>query len=207
LAALLFSLNAAEAFCQTPGDASTVPYGILFGASRHRWTSAPPEAPGPGFNAEPDHGAVAGFYLGGKPSARFGVMWEILVASKGSAHRRTDGERIEYSFWTVDSPLLLRVALLGPQRRTVSPVVVAGAAPEFRITGLSVRGEDGREVVSLQEPNRFDLGLILGAGLQMNRFGIEVRYTHGLRHVFFGPPVSPLIKARGVSALVRVGLQ
>jgi hypothetical protein len=41
----------------------------------------------------------------------------------------------------------------------------------------------------------------------MNRFGIEVRYTHGLRHVFFGPPVSPLIKARGVSALVRVGLQ
>jgi hypothetical protein len=104
------------------------------------------------------------------PRGRFGMAWEIIASSRGSGQRRSDGELIDWSYWTLDSPVLARVRLLG-SRTTMTTVVTAGLAPVLRVTDLD-----------------------------------EVRYAHGLRHLFFGPPSSPLLKTRTTMILVRVAL-
>jgi hypothetical protein len=198
LAALIF---AELAFAQIPADAR---YGIVAGVSRHKWTTAPPEDLGPSFTARPDVGGAFGLYVDGLSGRRIGVTIEALVTAAGSAQRRTNGERVDWSYWNIEAPVLARARLLDGRLR---PIVVAGLAPGFRLTDLSIVAEDGRREVSEAPPNRFWIGAVVGAGVEMGRLGIHVRYTHGLRQIFVGPPSSPRIHPRAANVLVRLAFR
>ena len=133
-------------------------------------------------------GPVAGVWFGVPLTTRFPFQAEVLFSEKGV---RFDGRavgldsdvdiRIRY----LEIPLLAR-ANFGPvSARSRTFVVVAGAAPAFRLSARDKATLAGREhtLDRKDQWKPFDLGLVGGVGVEFGRALIEARYTHGIPHI------------------------
>ena len=169
-AALLLSVSA-PAFAQQVG----VKGGVNF-------ASLPPEE-----DETPDIPPRLGF-VGGvwfrTPSARVSFQAEGLFSEKGTHWNFSPDVSIEIRIRYIEIPLLAR-ADFGDLASATRVFVTGGAAPAFKLSAQSSSeffGEEGtRDAGRDIEP--FDLGLVAGLGVELGRWLIEGRYTHGLLRI------------------------
>jgi hypothetical protein len=116
----------------------------------------------------------------------FSIQPEILYVQKGA---QEDGTLFGVSYTItgaidyIEIPVLLRVALVpGP----VKPCIFVGPSMGFLmnakikvdVAGLSSTEEDVKEYLKSS-----DIGLVFGAGLDVSKFTVDVRYNLGLTNV------------------------
>lgn len=159
------------------------------------------------FSFENNSGAVAGVF------ADFGfgplsIQPEILYVRMG-AKAEYDPIVIKYLLDYVQVPVLikLRVVQAGPVR----PVLCAGGYGSWMIKGqgLTISGElTGKEDIT-DVLNRFDYGLVGGAGVEFKlpgiRLSVEGRYNFGLANVLKNAEEGNAMKNRALMALVGIG--
>lgn len=102
-------------------------------------------------------GDLGGFYL--KPE---------LLYTKTKSSYEYNNENADYNISKLDLPVLLGVKILGP--------VHVFAGPSFQY--ILENDFDGVTIGDVE--NEFTLGAQFGAGLQLGRFGLDVRYERGL---------------------------
>jgi hypothetical protein len=105
---------------------------------------------------------------------------ELLYAVKGV---RNDVGTADLRFGYVMLPMLLRrdFRVIG----AVRPHVLAGPSLAY-LVGCNFNGGGAVETCDerygeAESFHEFDVGLMLGAGLEYNHFGVALRYEHGLR--------------------------
>ena len=170
-AALLFGVSA-PAFAQQLG----VKAGINF-------ASLPPEedeSP----DIPPRLGFVGGVWFRTPSTARFSFQAEGLFSEKGTHWNFSPDVSIEIRIRYIEVPLLAR-ADFGDPASTTRVFVTGGAAPAFKLSAQSSSeffGEEGTRDAG-RDVEAFDLGLAGGLGLEIGRWQIEGRYTHGLLRI------------------------
>ncbi|MFD0978012.1 outer membrane beta-barrel protein [Salinimicrobium gaetbulicola] len=102
-------------------------------------------------------GDLGSFYL--KPE---------LLYTKTKSSYEYNNENADYNVSKLDLPVLLGVKILGP--------VHVFAGPSFQY--ILENDFDGVTIGDVE--NEFTLGAQFGAGLQLGRFGLDVRYERGL---------------------------
>lgn len=133
-----------------------------------------PELP----NVERRTGFVVGVSFLIATSKPGGYQIEVLLHQKGARNllRRDDRLRLTY----LEIPVLLHVDVL--QRRSGSVFLIAGAAPAFNVHA-SYEDEGVTEDVT-RDIEDFDIGLVVGAGVESGVVSVDARYTWGLRSTF-----------------------
>ncbi|MGE5833488.1 MAG: porin family protein [Acidobacteriota bacterium] len=133
-----------------------------------------PELP----NVERRTGFVVGVSFLIATSKPGGYQIEVLLHQKGAQNllRRDDRLRLTY----LEIPVLLHVDVL--QRRSGSVFLIAGAAPAFNVHA-SYEDEGVTEDVT-RDIEDFDIGLVVGAGVESGVVSVDARYTWGLRSTF-----------------------
>jgi len=121
------------------------------------------------------NGWMAGIFFGGNRPGTVGVMGEVnLLAKSGESEDGMDTATIYY----LQVPLLLRINGGSRSRSGVSVYGIAGPAVDLKI------GEDLGNISDTDEFESVDIGLVLGAGVELARFIIEGRYEKGLRNIY-----------------------
>jgi hypothetical protein len=147
-------------------------------------------------NTERLTGFVGGmaFLLPG--NSRGGVQIEALFHQKGARNllRRDDQLRLTY----VEVPVLLHIDLY--QRGPRGVYVVAGAAPAFVVQASYE--DDGQKEDVKDDIEPIDVGLSVGAGVELRRLNLELRYTWGLRSAFQDGDLDGTFKNRALSLTV-----
>lgn len=123
-------------------------------------------------------GLVAGAFFVLPVAPHFSIQPEALYAQKGAKVADEDGGgalKLDY----LDLPVLVRWD--SSDRGEARFNVFAGPSFNFR---MRVREDTGDEEIDISEEiERFDLGLVFGAGVEFGKFLIDGRYQHGLRTV------------------------
>lgn len=138
-------------------------------------------------------GWQGGVYFGGNRDGVVGVLGEVNFIQK-----KTSFEGIDLKVNYLQVPVLLRV---GGGSSGVKLYGVAGPAIDIKI-GESVEGfdlEDGFE--------GFDIGGIVGVGVEVSRFLIEGRYTRGFRQVNNDFDFEDAVKIKAHSFAVLLGVR
>ena len=195
LLALCVSVAPGSALAQDSGPT----IGFIVGGGQQRLAS-----PNPADRFGPERGALAGMFIGGGADRRLDAILEVLIASRGAVNDVSAPQN--WSAWTIDVPLLLRANVLRSASRRQGFYGLAGLGASFRISDLTVRRDDGSDVLLFNAPNRLDILAIAGAGYQIGAFGFEARYTRGLRGILESSLTIPSLKSRTVTGLVRVRL-
>ena len=138
-------------------------------------------------------GGVA-FLLPG--NSRGGVQVEALFHQKGARNllRRDDTLRLSY----LEIPVLLHVDVYHRGPRGV--YVIGGVAPAFALQA-SYEDDGDKEDVK-DEIEDVDVGLVVGAGVELRRLNVELRYTWGLRSAFQDGDLDGTFKNRALSLTV-----
>jgi len=119
-------------------------------------------------------GYQVGLWFGGNRSGVVGVMAEVNYGKKGAEIQNVG----DYDVNFVGVPVLLRVNVGSADRNTgVNAYGVVGPELDWLINHelFGVDLEDNTE--------GFELGLVIGGGIEISRFLAEVRYVHGLRSI------------------------
>ena len=129
-------------------------------------------------------------------NSRGGVQIEALFHQKGARNllRRDDRLRLTY----VEVPVLLHIDVYRRDPRGV--FVVAGAAPAFVVQASYE--DDGQEEDVKDDIEGIDVGLVVGAGVELRRLNLELRYTWGLRSAFQDGDLEGTFKNRTLSLTV-----
>ncbi len=124
-----------------------------------------------------NNGFEGGLFFGGNRTGTVGVMGDLLYAKKGSKNASgTTTVDLHY----IEIPILLRVNVGSRSRSSISVYGLAG--PVFDIL---LKGEQGNlDVKSNYES--LDLGVLVGAGIEVTRFLVEGRYNIGMKNVLKG---------------------
>ena len=174
-ASLMVASLATVAFGQTrPPQAPSydtdqgVGVGALGGLTRTSFT----------FNGESDlvdaaNGFMAGIWFGGNRNGRVGFMGEISYVAKNG---REPGGPGEIKLTYLEIPAVFRVNLGSRTREGASFYVVLGPVVDIKVKAT----EDGEDVGDFY--GGVDLGVLGGAGVEVNRLGVEVRGNWGLRN-------------------------
>lgn len=125
-----------------------------------------------------------------------GYQIEALVHQKGARNllRRDDHLSLTY----LEIPVLLHIDVLQSGRRAV--FLIGGAAPAFNVQA-SYEDEGVEEDVT-DDIDDFDVGLVVGGGVELRRLTVEARYTWGLRSAFHDSELEGAFKNRTFSVLV-----
>lgn len=147
--------------------------GLKAGVTMSKFTGSDTDI----FDVSPDYrmGFAFGGYLRHPLSPTLSFQPEALYAMKGAKYEE-GGESIEFTFAYLQIPLLLRMQPVGSNFFFYGGPDVGlklSAKVEFEDEGLSIE-EDVDHVKSL------DFGLTFGAGLAMEKFSLEARYSMGL---------------------------
>ena len=137
-------------------------------------------------------GMTAGPYLVLPLADRFAVQFEVLFTEKGGSLPVRDPSIVSgtvstrYKFYYLDIPVLARIR--GPRVSSAILSGFAGPTVSLRIdarqqTAFSGAGAFGLERDLGDEMHRVDLGITLGAGVEVSRLLVDARYTHGLSNV------------------------
>jgi hypothetical protein len=112
-------------------------------------------------------------FLGGNRSGVIGVATEVTLQ-----RRKSDFEGDTLTFTTLQVPLFLRINVGAHSASGPRIYIKAGPAVDFVLSAQSELFGDIKETV-----NVFQLDLIGGAGVEVNRFIIEGRYIQGIRSI------------------------
>jgi hypothetical protein len=125
--------------------------------------------------ADSRNGVVAGVFVGHQLANRFGVQLEGLISQKGSTFE--DGD-IDFGTTYLEIPVLASFGI-GP---SAGPRVRLLAGPTFGIMLSDTQKVEGEKLEG-DDKLRFkngDVGLTIGGALDVQRFTLDVRYTHGV---------------------------
>ena len=159
-----------------------------------------------------ESGSLRGYTLGiwwGVPlSRRLMVQAEALFAMKGDSESEggfTTSTHLGY----FELPVLAKFGFLPDA--PVQPSLFAGPSLAFNVSASSsLEGEDSEVEVDVKDQvGGFDLGLVIGGGLDFKRggrtFGVDMRYSRGLRDVEDGENGSAHNEA--ITVMGSIGLQ
>jgi hypothetical protein len=171
---LLVVVNGGAAFAQEPA-AVGVKAGVNFANLNF-------EGEGATVNFDQRTGFVGGLFVVWPASSRLALQTEVLYSQKGAKIEEDEATgKIKFDY--VDVPVLARVST--PASGGTAFHLFAGPSFGFRVSAKSeatFEGEEESEDLD-DEVERFDLGLVAGAGLQFGRFEIDGRYTWGLTNL------------------------
>jgi len=119
-----------------------------------------------------------------------GYQIEALFHQKGARNllRFDDHLRLTY----LEIPVLLHIDLVRRGPRAI--FFVGGAAPAFNVHA-SYEDEGVTEDVT-SDIEDFDVGLVVGGGVELRRLTVEARYTWGLRSAFHDSELEGAFKNR-----------
>lgn len=166
-------------FMATPAFAQGVGVGALGGITM---TSAKTDGDG-GIEISTKNGTgyMLGIWFGGNRGGRVGVMGEFSWVVKKTSFIDF-GDEITQELSYVEIPVLLRINTGSLNREKPSFYLLLG--PVFDIQVKSAVELDGLSVDSPDDAYKgLDIGFLGGAGFEVARFGIEGRYSWGLKSV------------------------
>ena len=140
------------------------------------------EGDGATVNLDKRKGVVGGLFVIWPAQGRVGLQTEALFSQKG-AQIEEGGDSAKIKLDYIDVPVLARFS--SPVSTGTSFYVFAGPSFGFRVSAKaesSVEDEDESEDIE-DDVERFDLGLVAGAGLEFGRFLLDGRYTWGLSNI------------------------
>ena len=125
-----------------------------------------------------------------------GFQVEALFHQKGAQNllRRDDKLRLTY----LEVPMLFHLDVYQRDPRAV--YVIAGPAMAFNVQA-SYESDGEKESVT-DDIEDFDVGLVVGAGVELRRLTLEGRYTWGFRSAFQDSELEGAFKNRALSLLV-----
>ena len=125
-----------------------------------------------------------------------GYQVEALFHQKGVQNllRRDDKLRLTY----LEVPVLLHLDVYQRDPRAI--YVIAGPAMAFNVQA-SYESDGEKESVT-DDIENFDVGLVVGAGVELRRLTLEGRYTWGLRSAFHDSELDGAFKNRALSFIV-----
>ena len=127
-----------------------------------------------------------------------GWQIEVLLIEKGAEHllRRDDALRLTY----LEIPALMHLDVLRRHRNAV--FLLAGPALAFP---LRASYEDGGVVEDVKdEVSRVDVGLLVGAGVEISRMIVDARYVWGGRTVFHDGDLDGTFKNRTFTVMAGI---
>ena len=159
-----------------PGSASAQGGGILVGLN-----SANLSFDGEGFGSvdlERRNGLVAGVYADWPMTDMFKLEVNALVAQKGAHITDPDfGDELGIDLTYLDIPVLAKVSI--PTMANAGVHLYAGPSFNIKLTESFDPEEEGDE----DEVETLELGFVLGGGITINRFRVDVRYGFGLNSI------------------------
>ena len=138
-------------------------------------------------------GWVAGIFFGGNRRGTVGIQGELLYGKKGA---KIDQSDLDIHF--IEIPVLLRVNGGSRSLAGLNVYGIVGPAFDVRLTS-EVDGIDIDDDIE-----GFDVGLVVGAGVEVSRLIFEGRYTRGLRNISKDFSLSDEIKTRAWALLVGI---
>jgi hypothetical protein len=126
-----------------------------------------------GFDTSNKTGFLAGLSLGGNRGGLIGVGADILYGQKG-AHVVGFGD---FSQQVVHVPVMLKVNLGQKSANGVSAFALGGGFFEWQFSG-----KVGDLDIS-EDTDGYELGYVLGGGVEVLRFSVQARYMRGLKSV------------------------
>jgi hypothetical protein len=137
---------------------------------------------GASLNLDQRKGFVGGLFVVWPATGRVALQTEALYSQKGAQMEEGDASgKIKLDY--IDVPVLGRFS--SPVSGGTSFHVFAGPSFGFRVSAKaesSFGDEEESEDID-DDVERFDLGLVAGAGLEFGRFVIDGRYTWGLSNI------------------------
>lgn len=131
-------------------------------------------------------GTMVGFFFGGNRPGVVGVMGELMYAKKGS-----EGVDLHY----LEIPILLRVNAGSNSLSGVNVYGIGGPVFDIKLSEPDILNVD-------DVYEGFDIGVVVGAGVEITRFIVEGRYNWGLRNIVKGDlGTSQEIKTRSFAVL------
>ena len=119
--------------------------------------------------------SLAGLALGGfvsyKFNTKFSLRQEVLLTSKGARINTIGDVYLSNIFLYFELPLLAKMTFLSEQ--TLQPNIFIG--PAFGLTIMAVN-----DVTVLEDIRGYDLGLVLGAGVDIWKLALDIRFNIGL---------------------------
>ena len=162
------------AFAQQPAA-----FGVKAGAN---FADLNFEGEGADINLDRRPGFVGGLFVVVPANRQFALQTEAIFSQKGAKSESGDfSGKVTLNYLEV--PVLARIS--SPATTAASFHVFAGPALGLRLSAKSELEEDGEEENEDidDDVKRFDLGLVLGAGVEVGRFVIDGRYTWGLLNI------------------------
>ncbi len=132
-------------------------------------TFAGNDIPGKGVSSQ--GGLVIGGFFGYKFNQNFSLQQEILFTTKGAKINTIGDVYLNNIFMYFEFPLLAKMTFRPEQM--LRPIVFLG--PAFGINILAVN-----DTAVLEDIRAIDFGIVLGAGIEIWRFVMDVRLYEGL---------------------------
>jgi hypothetical protein len=136
-------------------------------------------------------GWIGGLFIGGNRPGLIGVQADILFARK-KVGTPTGDVTLDY----LEIPILLRLNAGSSNLGGVSVFGVVGPAFDVRLKG-KLNFDEGID----DQTEAVDVGLSVGAGVEITRFIIEGRYTRGLRSIDKGLSLDRKIKTESFAVM------
>jgi hypothetical protein len=154
-------------------------FGVHFGGS---WSSLSTETDIENvFDVDTSQGAgvVAGIFFGGNRDGRAGLQGEVSYLTK-KVKLNDSEESIELKNKYIQIPVLLRINTGSRSNNGPCLFFLVGPAFDIKIGG----NEDDLFDDDIEDVYKgVEIGLMAGAGFEVARFGVQVRYTWGLNNV------------------------
>ena len=184
---------AATILCSAPAHAQ----GVVKGGFSASTISFSPENNAPELNqVERSNGFVGGLSFLLPTNKAGGYQIEVLFHQKGARNllRRNDHLSLAY----LEIPVLLHLDVFQRDPRAI--FLIGGAAPAFN--AYASYEDEGVEQDVASDIENFDIGLVLGGGVELRYLTVEARYTWGLRSAFHDGELEGAFKNRTFSVLV-----
>jgi hypothetical protein len=136
-------------------------------------------------------GWIVGVFMGGNRPGRLGLQWELNFLRKSQL---CGCNQQQVDLYYMQIPALLRVNLGERSANRMAFYAVAGPAVELKI------GEELRSLI-IREYSSVDASIIVGGGVEVARFVIELRGSWGLMNLVANPAPGVKVKARTFAIL------
>lgn len=143
--------------------------GIGINLGYNSSTFAGNDIPGKGVSSQ--GGVAIGGFVGYTFNQRFSLRQEVLFTIKGAKINTIGDVYLSNLFMYIELPLLAKMTFLSGQK--VQPNIFIG--PAFDLTIMATN-----DVAVLEDIRSYDLGIVFGAGIDVWKISIDVRFNIGL---------------------------
>jgi hypothetical protein len=141
--------------------------GAKLGYNSSKFTGA--DIPGKGISSQP--GLTLGGYVTYEFNSTFSLQQEVLFTFKGSKVNTIGDVWLRNIFLYVEMPLMVKATFLADSQ--LRPNVYAGPAVAALVAALNSTG-------LLEDIRTYDLGLVIGGGVEIWGLSLDLRLTKGL---------------------------